>query len=102
MMHNHHTANDVMGWSGVLHQLAENCAAMHKGPGAVSPSWDPACLDLSMFTKPHVPDHLQVDVPAAPEKHPDHKSSQWLLFHLPKSKVRETILEIPTVARTLL
>lgn len=89
MMHNHHTANDVMGWASMLHQLAENCAAIHKGPGpgTVFPRWDPACLDLSMFTKATLPDHLQVDGPVSPEKHPGHKKSQWLLFHLPKSKV---------------
>jgi len=28
MMHHHHYANDVMGWAGEMHQLADNCAAI--------------------------------------------------------------------------
>lgn len=48
MMHHHHWANDVMGWAGELHQLAENCAAIWKPRETPAlPSWDPACLDLS-------------------------------------------------------
>lgn len=85
MMHHHHTANDVMGWAGELHQLAENCAAIWKGTNP--PSWDPACLDLSLFTKPAPPEAQKVDGPPSPERHPDHKKAAWALFHLPKSKV---------------
>lgn len=86
VMHHHHAANDVMGWAGELHQLAENCAAIWNK--TAFPTWDPACLDLSLFTKPDYPADQQVDGPSPPQKHPDHKRAQWLLFHLPKSKVR--------------
>lgn len=86
MMHHHHAGNDVMGWAGELHQLAENCAAIWNK--TAFPTWDPACLDVSPFTKREYPADEQIDGPPAPQKHRDHKKSQWLLFHLPKSKVR--------------
>ncbi|RYP42208.1 hypothetical protein DL767_000372 [Monosporascus sp. MG133] len=90
MMHHHHYANDVLGWAGELHQLAENCAAIWKSPEnpAFAP-WDKACLDLSRVTKPDPPEDQRVDGPAAPLRHPEHKVGQWLLFHLPKSKTAE-------------
>ncbi|POS72870.1 hypothetical protein DHEL01_v208734 [Diaporthe helianthi] len=95
VMHHHHMANDVMGWAGELHQLAENCAAIWKKTGF--PVWDPACLDLSLLTKPDYPADQQVDGPPSPKKHPDHRKSQWLLFHLPKSKAAELKkLALPT------
>lgn len=90
VMHHHHYANDVMGWAGELHQLAENCAALWKNWDAPSlPPWDPACLDLRRLTAPDVPPEQQVDGRVSPERHPDHKQGQWLLFHLPKSKAAE-------------
>lgn len=90
MMHNHHYCNDIMGWAGALHQLAENCAAIWKSPeNPALPSWDPACLDRSRVTKPDLPEDQQVDGPVQPLKHPDHKECQWLLFHLRKSKTEE-------------
>ena len=90
MMHHHHYCNDVMGWAGELHQLAENCSAIWKSPESPSlPPWDPACLDLSRVTKPDPPEDQLVDGPVQPLRHPDHKLGQWLLFHLPKSKAAE-------------
>ncbi|KAI1375120.1 transferase family-domain-containing protein [Hypoxylon crocopeplum] len=90
MMHHHHYANDIMGWAGELHQLAENCAAIWKSPeNPTLPAWDPACLDLSRVTKPDPPEDQLVDGPVSPLRHPDHKVGQWLLFHLPKSKTAE-------------
>ena len=90
MMHHHHYANDVMGWAGELHQLAENCAAIWKSPEIPTlPPWDPACLDLSRVTAPDPPKDQRVDGPMPPLRHPDHKPGQWLLFHLPKSKMAE-------------
>ncbi|KAL1953356.1 hypothetical protein VTO42DRAFT_2977 [Malbranchea cinnamomea] len=96
MMHHHHYANDVMGWAGELHQLAENCAAVWKtleNPTldikSLLPPWDPACLDLSRVTAPDVPEDQRVDGPVSPLRHPDHRVGQWLLFHLPKSKIAE-------------
>jgi len=90
MMHHHHAANDVMGWAGELHQLAENCAAIWNK--TAFPPWDPTCLDVSLFTKEEYPADQQVDGPTPPQKHPDHRKSQWLLFHLPKSKVRLSLI----------
>ncbi|KAK3298751.1 acyltransferase [Chaetomium fimeti] len=86
-MHHHHYANDVMGWSGFTHQLAENCrAALNNTP---FPTWDPICLDLSRLIKKEVADEVKVDGPPQAERHPDHKVAQLLLFHLPKSKAAE-------------
>lgn len=87
IMHHHHYSNDVMGWAGLAHQLAENCyAVVNQTP---SPQWDPACLDLSRLTKPPVPEESLVDGPPAPERHPNHIAAEMLLFHLPKSKAAE-------------
>ncbi|KAL2153582.1 hypothetical protein VTH82DRAFT_4737 [Thermothelomyces myriococcoides] len=86
-MHHHHYANDVMGWSGFTHQLAENCTAVLRG--TAFPTWDPACLDLSRLIKAEVPEEAKVDGPPAPQRHPAHKVAQALLFHLPKSKAAE-------------
>lgn len=90
MMHHHHYGNDVMGWTGELHQLAENCAAIWKSADSPAlPAWDVACLDLSRVTKPDLPEDQRVDGPVPPLRHADHKEGQWLLFHLPKSKTAE-------------
>ncbi|KAK1838808.1 acyl transferase [Colletotrichum chrysophilum] len=83
-MHNHHYANDVMGWAGFTHQLAENCYAIVHG--TPFPSWDPACNDLSRLTKPDPPEELRVSGRPPPERHPGHKGGVDLLYHLPKSK----------------
>lgn len=93
MMHHHHYCNDIMGWAGEMHQLADNCAAIWKaqneGKALLLPPWDPSCLDLSRVTKPDLPEEERVDGPVTPLRHPDHKPGQWLLFHLPKSKAAE-------------
>ncbi|KAF7558194.1 hypothetical protein G7Z17_g18 [Cylindrodendrum hubeiense] len=86
-MHHLHYAQDVMGWTGLTHQLAENCNAI--ATGAEFPSWDPACLDVSRITKPEVPEENKIDGPPIPERHPDQKLGISLLFHLPKSKAAE-------------
>ncbi|KAK4232880.1 hypothetical protein C8A03DRAFT_48384 [Achaetomium macrosporum] len=86
-MHHHHYANDVMGWAGFTHQLAENCrAALTK---TAFPAWDPLCLDLSRLIKKEVPEEVKVDGRPPSERYPDHKIGQSLLFHLPKSKAAE-------------
>lgn len=72
-----------MGWSNFTRQLAENCYAVCNGTSF--PPWDPACIDVSRFTR-HVPESARVDGPAAAPKHPGHLDQQALLFHLPKSK----------------
>jgi hypothetical protein len=85
--HMHHYANDVMGWTGFIHQLAENCYAItHKTP---FPTWDPTCNDLSIVSKPDPPPEQQVDGPPEPQLHPEQKPGQCLLFHLPRSKAAE-------------
>lgn len=92
MMHHHHYCNDIMGWAGELHQLADNCAAIWNAPNGttpVLPPWDPSCLDLSRVTKPDLPEDQRVDGPVTPSRHPDHRTGQWLLFHLPRSKAAE-------------
>ncbi|KAK4223061.1 hypothetical protein QBC38DRAFT_426174 [Podospora fimiseda] len=87
IMHHHHYANDVMGWAGELYQLAENCSAIFHNPTNPSlPPWDPSCLDLSRMTIPSPPESEMIEGPTSPLRHPGHKKSEWLLFHLPKSK----------------
>lgn len=86
-MHSHHYSNDVMGWGSFTKQLAENCYAIVNG--SAFPSWDPKCLDRSRFTAPSIPDDQKVDAPPQANRHPDHKPSQSLIFHLPKSKAAE-------------
>ncbi|KAL0930387.1 acyl transferase [Colletotrichum truncatum] len=96
MMHHHHFSGDIMAWSGQLRQLASNCAAIYSSssrtPGTPSPAfipWDPASLDLSRVTKPDVPEPQRVTGPTPPQRHPAHRPSQRLLFHLPKSKIAD-------------
>ncbi|KAK4163837.1 hypothetical protein QBC43DRAFT_318785 [Cladorrhinum sp. PSN259] len=87
VMHHHHYANDIMGWAGEFHQLADNCSAIFKNPSNPSlPPCDPICLDLSRVTAPTPPSSEMVDGPISPLRHQDHKPGEWLLFHLPKSK----------------
>ncbi|KAF5858960.1 hypothetical protein ETB97_003563 [Aspergillus alliaceus] len=85
--HMHHYANDVMGWAGFVHQLAENCYAIENQ--TPFPTWDAACNDVSLVSKPDPPEGQRVDGPPAPQLHPDQKPGQCLLFHLPKSKAVE-------------
>lgn len=86
-MHNHHYANDVMGWASFTHQLAENCYAIINKTHF--PSWDPACLDSSRFTSKDIPEEAKIDGPSPPERHEGHLPSSSLLFHLPASKAKE-------------
>ncbi|KAJ0415314.1 transferase [Aspergillus carlsbadensis] len=87
IMHHHHYSNDVMGWAGLTHQLAENCyAIINKTP---FPDWDPKNLDRSRVTKAEPPEEAKVDGPTAPERHPEQRKGISLLFHLPKSKAAE-------------
>ncbi|PGH10769.1 hypothetical protein AJ80_07419 [Polytolypa hystricis UAMH7299] len=86
-MHHHHVANDIMGWASEVHQLAENCYSIVNH--TVPPSWDPACLDHTRFLPKDIPEEDKIDGPSPPERHPDHRPSSFVLFHLPKSKAAE-------------
>ncbi|KAB5566313.1 transferase [Coniochaeta sp. 2T2.1] len=83
-MHSHHYANDVAGWASVTRQLADNCRAIIDS--TPFPPWDPACLDRSRFASPPIPVSAQVSAPPQAARHPDHKPSSCVIFHLPKSK----------------
>ncbi|KAL4926921.1 uncharacterized protein BDV17DRAFT_282939 [Aspergillus undulatus] len=91
IMHHHHYVNDVMGWAGLTHQLAENCYAI-ANQTPFSP-WDPACLDLSRLTKPEVPEESKIDGPPAPERHTDLASLHTT--HSPLSSDAVTRLHAP-------
>ncbi|RFU81567.1 trichothecene 3-o-acetyltransferase [Trichoderma arundinaceum] len=94
-MHHHHCANDVMGWASFTHQLAENCRAIFNN--TTFPGWDSACLNLSRFTKPEVPEGLKIDGPPLRERYPGLMPVEALLFHLPKSKaIKLKKLAMPT------
>ncbi|OIW24594.1 hypothetical protein CONLIGDRAFT_685556 [Coniochaeta ligniaria NRRL 30616] len=86
-MHSHHYSNDVMGWGSFTKQLAENCYAIINR--SAFPSWDAKCLDRSRFSAPSIPDDQKVDAPPQANRHPEHKHSQSLIFHLPKTKAAE-------------
>ncbi|KAK2745639.1 hypothetical protein FQN55_006130 [Onygenales sp. PD_40] len=87
-MHHHHYANDIKGWAGFTHQLAENCHALSKG--LAMPSWDMACLDHTRcLPREDIPEEAKVDGPPSPGRHPDLRECSMLLFHLPKSKAAE-------------
>ncbi|KAK3317141.1 transferase family-domain-containing protein [Cercophora scortea] len=70
--HHHHYANDAMGWSGFVHQLADNCRAIMANNTSFPP-WNPSCLDNTRFTAPQ-------------PRNPALRPCSYLLFHLPKSK----------------
>ncbi|KAF9872898.1 hypothetical protein CkaCkLH20_09761 [Colletotrichum karsti] len=86
-MHSHHYSNDVVGWGNFAKQLADNCYAIVNKTGF--PTFDPQCLDRSRFIAPSVPEESRVNAPPQADRHPDHKISQSLIFHLPKSKAAE-------------
>ncbi|KAF6834745.1 acyl transferase [Colletotrichum musicola] len=86
-MHSHHYTNDVTGWGLFTKQLADNCYAIINK--TEFPSWDPKCLDRSRFIAPAIPDESKVDGAPQADRHPQHKPSQSVIFHLPKSKAAE-------------
>ncbi|KDN67449.1 hypothetical protein CSUB01_06465 [Colletotrichum sublineola] len=86
-MHPHHYSNDISGWGSFTKQLAENCFAIVNKTDF--PSFDPKCLDRSRFNAPVIPEESRVDAPPQANRHPEHKPSQSLIFHLPKSKAAE-------------
>lgn len=109
--HVHHWATDVVGWSNFARQLADNCRALHaatSGAGVVAadereeaallassatvrwPSWDPASIDVSRFTRAAPPADQLVDGPPVVPRHPGHpREQQALLFHLPRSRAEK-------------
>ncbi|KAK8111612.1 uncharacterized protein PG998_008069 [Apiospora kogelbergensis] len=93
--HIHHWAADLVGWSNFTRQLAENCRAVWDvratGGAPQWPPWDPACIDVSRFTKQLPKDQL-IDGPPVAPRHPNlPPADKWeaVLFHLPKSKAAE-------------
>lgn len=84
-MHLHHYSNGLAGWASFTKQLAENCYAVFNNTAL--PSFDPRCLDRTLFATPSDPGEQQIDAPPRPDRHPQHRlQSQSLLFHLPKSR----------------
>ncbi|KAJ0382969.1 hypothetical protein COL922a_011447 [Colletotrichum nupharicola] len=86
-MHSHHYSNDVVGWGNFVRQLANNCYAILNN--TEFPSFDARCLDRSRFMSPLVAEESRVNAPAQADRHPEHKLSQCLIFHLPKTKAAE-------------
>ena len=90
VMINHHKSNDILGWAGSMHQIADNCAAYWKSYPETPkefPPWDPYWLTVDELTRP-IPEKL-VEVPPAIVKHTEHVPAEWVVFHLPKSKAAE-------------
>ncbi|KZL80110.1 acyl transferase [Colletotrichum incanum] len=86
-MHSHHYSNDVVDWGSFTKQLVENCFAVIDK--TKFPTFDPKCLDRSRFTAPIISEESRADAPPQADRHPQHKHSQSLMFHLPKSKAAE-------------
>ncbi|KAJ0276585.1 hypothetical protein COL940_008180 [Colletotrichum noveboracense] len=86
-MHSHHYSNDVVGWGNFVRQLADNCYAILNN--TEFPSFDARCLDRSRFMSPLVAEESRVNAPAQADRHPEHKLSQCLIFHLLKTKAAE-------------
>ncbi|KAH7072501.1 hypothetical protein FB567DRAFT_204249 [Paraphoma chrysanthemicola] len=90
--HDHHYANGLVGKVGFFNQLAENCYAITKS--TEFPSWDAKCLDRSLFgipgfDTPSTTDEPQIEAPPRAQRNMQHKPSQSLLFHIPRSKTGE-------------
>ncbi|KAF5668354.1 acetyltransferase [Fusarium heterosporum] len=86
-MHHHHYTNDVMGWAGFTHQLAENCYAAVND--TTFPHWDSLNLDVSRLIKREPSEEKKINGPPPQVRHPAHQAGVSLLFHLPKSKAAE-------------
>ncbi|KAK8136733.1 Acyl transferase [Apiospora sp. TS-2023a] len=90
--HLHHWAADLVGWRNFTRQLSDNCRAIWdaRANGGLPqwPSWDPACIDVSRFTKQLPADQLVDGPPVAPRHKdlPPQDQFEAVLFHLPKSK----------------
>lgn len=88
-IHTHHFSNAIAGWASFTRQLAENCYAVANR--SEFPAFDPRCLDRSFFAnlstpKEPIPEELLIDAPPRADRHPQHRHSQSLIFHLPKSR----------------
>ncbi|KAF5667310.1 acyl transferase [Fusarium heterosporum] len=86
----HHWTNGLNGFASFLEQLSENCFAATNG--TEFPSFDPRCMDRTLFG-PFGFDSIsssesQVDAPPRRARNLQHKHSQAILFHLPKSKTQ--------------
>ncbi|KAH0430613.1 acyl transferase [Colletotrichum camelliae] len=86
-MHSHHYSNDVVGWGNFVGQLADNCYAIFNNTALHS--FDNKCLDRSRFMSPLVAKDARTDAPPQADRHPEHKLSQCLIFHLPRSKAAQ-------------
>jgi hypothetical protein len=88
-IHTHHYSNGLSGATAFYEQFSGNCYAItHSTP---FPSFDPKCLDRSIFNHlgfDTLPTSTTPKVEAPPRAHRNmqHKHSQSLMFHLPKSK----------------
>lgn len=90
--HMHHWCNGLIGSNSFVQQLAENCYAVANK--TEFPSFDPRCLDRSLFgplgfDRPTDSQELQIKAPPRPDRNMQHRPSQFLMFHLPKSKAAE-------------
>ncbi|KAI1651896.1 transferase family-domain-containing protein [Daldinia loculata] len=86
-MHFHHYACDVMGMSGFVEQLADNCYAIVNN--TPFPPWSDNHFGVPHFIKDLPPEDQMIDGPPQPQRHPDHIGATMYLFHLPKSKAAE-------------
>ncbi|KAF4458916.1 acyl transferase [Fusarium albosuccineum] len=91
-MHDHHYSNGLTGFNGFVKQVAENCYAILNK--TEFPSFDPLCLDRGAFgllpsDRPAAAKEPEVEAPPRAHRNMQHKHSQSLMFHLPKSKYAE-------------
>lgn len=91
-VHTHHYTNGIGGWSAFVKQLADNCYAIANA--TEFPSFDLKCLDRSLygslgFDRPPISKDQQIEAPPRPPRNSQHRHSQALMFHLPKSRAIE-------------
>lgn len=84
-------SNGLGGATAFWEQLADNCFSIYHS--TAPPSFDTRCLDRGLFGVPGFPNSksvpstgTQTDAPPRGLRNLQHKPSQFIMFHLPKSK----------------
>lgn len=90
VLHGHHYSNGITGFTSLAEQLAGNCYAIEHA--TQFPPFDTRCLDRSVLRSLEYDSNSnesQVVAPPRPGTNMQHRPSQSLIFHLPKSKAAE-------------
>ena len=88
-IHTHHFANALHGNTHFIKLIGRTCYALVHGTEL--PSFDPSLLDRTFFQHLSRPDpsmavETMLEAPPRADRHPQHKPSITVMFHLPNSK----------------